>query len=102
MFCANYILRALTSKLTNGTLPVSELHRGDPVAVISRRDRLRARAFVTLTIQSSHLFIPMRYAAVNQLTFPTVVPCSLQPAYKNCAVRLEKWYPEKSPNIFLV
>ena len=63
---------------------------GDPVVVASRRGRLDARAFVTLTIQPSQLFIPMHYAAANQLTFPAVDPYSRQPAYKNCAVRLEK------------
>jgi assimilatory nitrate reductase catalytic subunit len=63
---------------------------GETVAVISRRGRLRARAFVTLTIQPGQLFVPMHYASVNQLTFQAVDPFSRQPAYKSCAVRLEK------------
>jgi assimilatory nitrate reductase catalytic subunit len=63
---------------------------GDTVAVLSRRGRLCARAFVTLTIQPGQLFVPMHYAAANQLTFPAVDPYSRQPAYKSCAVRLEK------------
>jgi anaerobic selenocysteine-containing dehydrogenase len=66
------------------------IESGETVAIFSRRGRLRARAFVTLTIQPGQLFVPMHYASVNQLTFQAVDPFSRQPAYKSCAVRLEK------------
>lgn len=69
------------------------IRSGDTVAVISRRGHLEARAFVTLTIQTGQLFVPMHYATTNQLTFPAVDPHSRQPAYKACAVRLEKMRP---------
>ena len=62
---------------------------GETVAVISRRGRLEARAFLTLTVQSGQVFVPMHFAAANQLTFPAVDPYSRQPAYKACAVRIQ-------------
>ena len=62
---------------------------GDNVSVASRRGRLQARAFVTLTVQPGQVFIPMHYASTNQLTFPAVDPHSRQPAYKACAVRIQ-------------
>lgn len=63
---------------------------GETVTVLSRRGRLQARAFVTLTVQPGQVFVPMHLAAANQLTFPAVDPYSRQPAYKACAVRVEK------------
>ncbi len=66
---------------------------GQSVTVVSRRGRMEARAFVTLTVQPNQVFIPMHYAATNQLTFPSVDPYSRQPAYKACAVRLEPISP---------
>jgi assimilatory nitrate reductase catalytic subunit len=63
---------------------------GAMVVVTSRRGRLEARAFVTLTIQPGQVFIPMHYERTNQLTHASVDPYSRQPAYKACAVRLEK------------
>jgi anaerobic selenocysteine-containing dehydrogenase len=62
---------------------------GQKVFVSSRRGWLEAHAFVTLTVQPGQVFIPMHYAATNQLTFPCVDPYSRQPAYKACAVRVE-------------
>lgn len=63
---------------------------GETVAVISRRGRMEARAFITLTIQPGQVFIPMHYAATNQLTYPVVDPYSRQPSYKACAVQIQK------------
>lgn len=60
------------------------------VNVISRRGRLAARAFVTATIQSGQVFVPMHYLETNHVTLPAFDPYSRQPAYKSCAVRLEK------------
>jgi assimilatory nitrate reductase catalytic subunit len=62
---------------------------GQTVVIVSRRGRMEARAFVTLTVRPNQIFIPMHYAATNQLTFPAVDPYSRQPAYKACAVRVE-------------
>lgn len=62
----------------------------EQVAVVSRRARIRARAFVTHSVQPGHLFIPMHYDTMNQLTFPAFDPYSRQPAYKACAVRVER------------
>ncbi|HLH54696.1 MAG TPA: nitrate reductase [Verrucomicrobiae bacterium] len=60
------------------------------VAVISRRGRLLARAFLTATIQPGQVFVPMHYAETNRLTLAAFDPYSRQPAYKACAVRIEK------------
>ena len=42
----------------------------------------------TATVQPGHVFLPMHFAAVNQLTFPSFDPHSRQPSYKACAVAL--------------
>jgi assimilatory nitrate reductase catalytic subunit len=60
------------------------------VRVTSRRGTLTATAFVTATIQPGQVFIPMHYAGTNQLTHPSFDPYSRQPAYKACAVKIEK------------
>ena len=59
------------------------------VRVSSRRGELTARAFVTPTVQSGQVFIPMHYAETNRLTFAAFDPHSRQPSYKACAVRVE-------------
>jgi assimilatory nitrate reductase catalytic subunit len=59
------------------------------VVVSSRRGRVPAMAFVTTTVQPGQLFLPMHYATVNQLTFPSVDPYSRQPNYKSCAVNVQ-------------
>ena len=61
-----------------------------PVNIVSRRASITANAFVTPTVQPGHVFLPMHYATVNRLTFPSFDPHSRQPSYKACAVRLEK------------
>ena len=64
------------------------------VIVESQRGRLRAKAFVTPTVQPGQVFIPMHYEATNQLTLAHFDPYSDQPSYKNCAVlvrRAETW-----------
>jgi predicted molibdopterin-dependent oxidoreductase YjgC len=48
-----------------------------------------ATVFITNTVQTGQLFIPMHYSAANQLTFPAVDPYSRQPAYKACAVSVK-------------
>jgi assimilatory nitrate reductase catalytic subunit len=64
------------------------LAAGAWVVVESRRGRVEARAFVTPTVPTGHVFLPMHDPAVNLLTFPAFDPYSRQPAYKACAVRL--------------
>jgi assimilatory nitrate reductase catalytic subunit len=60
------------------------------VIVESQRGRLRAKAFLTPAVQPGHVFIPMHYAATNQLTLAVFDPYSRQPSYKCCAVRLSR------------
>ncbi len=60
------------------------------VAVSSQRGTIRARAFVTPSVQPGQVFIPMHYEVMNRLTFAAFDPYSRQPAYKACAVRLTR------------
>ena len=60
------------------------------VIVRSQRGMVRARAFVTHVVQPGEVFMPMHFARTNQLTFAAFDPYSRQPAYKACAVRIEK------------
>jgi assimilatory nitrate reductase catalytic subunit len=79
--------------------PYVEIHPADAerlgiapnsvVAVSSRRGRIECTAFVTATVASGQLFIPMHYDVTNQLTRADFDPHSRQPSYKHCAVRLE-------------
>ena len=58
------------------------------VMVESQRGSIKARAFVTPTLQPGQVFIPMHYEATNRLTLAHFDPYSRQPSYKNCAVRI--------------
>lgn len=62
----------------------------ETIAVSSRRATIQARAFVTNSVSQGQVFIPMHYEVMNELTFPAFDPYSRQPAYKACAVRIEK------------
>jgi anaerobic selenocysteine-containing dehydrogenase len=63
---------------------------GDSVALISQRGRLRAKAVVTPAVLNGQVFLPMHYAVTNVLTHAAFDPYSSQPAYKACAVRIER------------
>jgi assimilatory nitrate reductase catalytic subunit len=65
----------------------------DLVRVASRRGKIKARAFITSTVQPGQVFIPMHYAATNQLTHPAFDPYSRQPSYKACAVMVTRARP---------
>jgi len=60
------------------------------VFVRSRRGSVKARAFVTATVQPGQVFIPMHDATTNRLTAPSFDPHSRQPSYKYAAVRVSK------------
>jgi len=62
----------------------------DWVIVASQRGQIRARAFVTPTIQPGQVFLPMHYEPVNQLTDAVFDPYSRQPSYKACAVSIRR------------
>ncbi len=62
---------------------------GQQIAVRSRRGQAVALAFLTPTVQRGQVFLPMHFAAVNQLTFPAFDPHSRQPSYKAAAVRID-------------
>ena len=63
---------------------------GEVIQVFSRRGTITAAAFITATVRPGQLFIPMHYAAMNQLTYPSFDPYSRQPSYKHCAVAVRK------------
>ncbi|MCC7375613.1 MAG: nitrate reductase [Verrucomicrobiales bacterium] len=65
------------------------LEAGDTARIRSRRGELTASAFVTPTIPPGHVFLPMHYPEVNQVTLPNFDPHSRQPGYKHCAVAVE-------------
>jgi assimilatory nitrate reductase catalytic subunit len=65
-----------------------EIEPGSTLWVCSRRAEIAAVAFVTNTVQAGQVFMPMHYAEVNQLTFPSFDPHSRQPSYKACAVNV--------------
>jgi assimilatory nitrate reductase catalytic subunit len=66
-----------------------EFSSGDMARVVSRRGSIDAKVLVTSTIQAGHVFIPMHYPTVNQLTCASFDSYSRQPSYKMAAVRLE-------------
>jgi anaerobic selenocysteine-containing dehydrogenase len=61
---------------------------GEWLRIASQRGELRARAFVTPTVQQGQVFLPMHYHETNRLTDAIFDPYSRQPAYKSCAVKL--------------
>lgn len=63
---------------------------GASVTVRSRRGELAASALISATVPAGQVFLPMHYPEVNRLTISSVDPYSRQPAYKFCAVALEK------------
>lgn len=66
------------------------IEAGEIVKVVSRRGSVEATVFVTSTVQPGQIFVPMHYARVNELTFPSFDPHSRQPSYKSCAVKITK------------
>ncbi|HZP61628.1 MAG TPA: molybdopterin oxidoreductase family protein, partial [Opitutaceae bacterium] len=67
-----------------------KLRPGDNVRVRSRRGEALAAAVITPIIQAGQVFLPMHFATVNRLTLSAFDPQSRQPAYKACAVAVEK------------
>ncbi|MEO8269760.1 MAG: molybdopterin-dependent oxidoreductase, partial [Aureliella sp.] len=67
------------------------------VVVESQRGKLRAKAFLTPTIQPGQVFIPMHFATANQLTLSHFDPYSHQPSYKNCSVDIRLAEPWDTP-----
>ncbi len=66
-----------------------EIKDQDWISVQSRRGEVKARAFLTQTVQRGQLFMPMHDITTNQLTHQSFDPYSRQPSYKCCAVRLK-------------
>ncbi len=65
-----------------------EIRAGDTVEISSQRGTVKAQAVLTPGIKRGQVFLPMHYAATNQLTDAIFDPHSSQPAYKACAVRI--------------
>ena len=67
-----------------------KIRPGDWITVSSQRGSLQAKAVVVHTVPPRQVFVPMHYAATNLLTDAVFDPYSFQPAYKACAVHLER------------
>lgn len=69
-----------------------ELSEGDVVRLHSRRGVVKVTVVVTDRVRGRELYMPMNSpdSAVNRLTTSVIDPDSGTPAYKECAVRLEK------------
>jgi len=67
-----------------------KIRHGERVRVRSRRGTADAVAVVTQTVQRGHVFLPMHFEEVNRLTIAAFDPHSRQPAYKACAVAVER------------
>jgi assimilatory nitrate reductase catalytic subunit len=67
-----------------------KIYPGDLVQVSSQRGSVRAKAFVVASIPPKQVFLPMHYPETNILTDAVFDPHSFQPAYKACAVRVER------------
>jgi anaerobic selenocysteine-containing dehydrogenase len=67
-----------------------KLKSGEGVTVSSQRGSLQAKAVVTHTMPPGQVFLPMHYASANLLTDAVFDPHSFQPAYKACAVRIDR------------
>jgi ferredoxin-nitrate reductase len=66
------------------------LASGARVRIVSRRGDAEATTVITATVAPGQLFLPMHFETVNRLTFPAFDPHSRQPAYKSCAVTVER------------
>jgi anaerobic selenocysteine-containing dehydrogenase len=62
----------------------------DWVKVSSQRGEVVVKAFITHVVQPGQVFMPMHHPETNRLTFAAFDPYSRQPAYKGCAVRIER------------
>jgi len=68
------------------------LHSGDRVRLVSRRDSVEVPVQVSARVRGKELYMPhnSRLQPVNVLTSGETDPDSSTPAYKECAVRMEK------------
>jgi assimilatory nitrate reductase catalytic subunit len=62
----------------------------DWVRVTSRRGSIELRAYLTRSVPRASVFIPMHLVKTNVLTLASFDPHSRQPAYKACAVQVER------------
>ncbi len=62
---------------------------GEVVNIRSRRGEAQAAACISPTVAKGQAFMPMHYAATNQLTLRHFDPHSRQPSYKNSTVMIE-------------
>ncbi len=68
------------------------IKQGDGMRIRSRRGEISAKAWVTERAVEGTIFIPFHFAeaAANKLTLSDLDPIAKIPAYKICAVRIEK------------
>jgi len=69
------------------------IRSGEEILIRSRRGEIRAKAWITERAVKGTIFVPFHFAeaAANRLTFSSNLdPISKIPAYKICAVQIEK------------
>jgi assimilatory nitrate reductase catalytic subunit len=66
------------------------------VIVESPRGKILATAFITPTVPTGNVFLPMHYGDTNKLTHSHFDPYSHQPSYKDCAVRIRPMNQDNS------
>lgn len=67
-----------------------KLDKEEFIWVRSRRNKIKAKLYLTHIVAPGQVFIPMHYHETNTLTAPQFDPYSRQPSYKHAAVTLEK------------
>ena len=79
-------------KLTDGDVRIRPAE-GDEVRLKTRRGTAAFNAQLTTSIRMDTLFVPFHFGGMgcaNLLTDPSLDPTSRMPAFKVCAVRIEK------------
>jgi assimilatory nitrate reductase catalytic subunit len=77
-------------EISPGDAAELSIESGQSVRVSSQRGSIRAQAVIVPTVQPRQVFVPMHYSQTNLLTDAVFDPYSRQPAYKACAVRIDR------------
>jgi assimilatory nitrate reductase catalytic subunit len=88
------VLASMTAKAPYVEVHPSDVTRfgltpGHTAALTSRRGSMAVDVVATSAVEPGQVFVNMHFPETNRLTYPAFDPHSRQPAYKNCAVRIE-------------
>ncbi len=65
------------------------IQNGQEVLVKSARAEVKVKAFVSTSVRTGQVYLPMHFAKTNRLTAESFDTYSRQPSYKHCAVGVE-------------